>query len=119
MSKPQQTLDVDSTPAVKLDKVLENQQKEYEDCLPCRIMGALPSNIPPVSCIPNASFSHAGSSAFVGLGFYTYYSGRKQLLERRQEIIRSSSRFGIAARKASLVGMSALLVSIGAYRMIN
>ena len=60
-----------------------------------------------------------GSAAFTGLGVYTYYSGRKQLLERRQEIMRSGSRFGIAARKASLVGMSALLVGIGAYRLVN
>lgn len=81
-----------------LTSVLDDQHKEYEDCLPCRIMG---------------------STALTGLGAYTYYSGRKQLQERRAEIMRSGSRFGIAARKASLVGMSALLVGMGAFRMVN
>ncbi|KAK3714427.1 hypothetical protein LTR37_007733 [Vermiconidia calcicola] len=83
---------------VQLTEVLSQQQDQYEDCMPCRLMG---------------------SAAFTGLGFYTYYSGRKQLLKRKHEIMRSGSRFGIAARKAGLVGMSTVLVGVGAWRLVN
>lgn len=82
---------------IKLDDVLSQQEKEYEDCTPCRLMG---------------------SAAFTGLGIYTYASGRKQLHEREVEILRSGSRFGMQARKASVLGMSAVLVGMGVYRLV-
>ena len=81
----------------KLDDVL-TQQRDHYDCLPCRLMG---------------------SAAFTGLGAYTWYSGRKQLQERELEILRSGSRFGLQARRASVLGMSAMLVAVGAYRLVN
>lgn len=82
----------------KLDDVLAKQKDEYEDCMPCRLIG---------------------SAAFTGLGIYTYNSGRKQLNERELEILRSGSRFGIGARRFGLVGLSAALVGVGVYRLVN
>jgi hypothetical protein len=87
---------------VKLDQSLTTQRKEFEDCTPCRLMG---------------------SAAFTGLGVYTYWSGRHQLNERKAEIerqfARGTTRFGLAARRANLVAISATLVAVGAYRLIN
>jgi hypothetical protein len=60
-----------------------------------------------------------GSAVFTGLGFYTYYSGRKQLMEREREILRSGSRLGIGARKAMLLAMSTGLVGVGAWRLFE
>jgi hypothetical protein len=64
-----------------------------------------------------------GSAAFTGLGVYTYYSGRKQLNERKAEIerqvARGMTRFGLGARRASTVAISAVLVAVGAYRLVN
>lgn len=76
----------------------QQQDPEYEDCTPCRLMG---------------------SAAFTGLGIYTFHSGMKQLRERSVQtaILRSGSRFGLGARKAGIVGMSAVLVGMGWYRL--
>jgi hypothetical protein len=60
-----------------------------------------------------------GSAAFTGLGFYTYYSGRKNLHLRQEEILRSGTRLGIGARKAMLLVMSAGLVGVGAWRLVE
>ena len=81
-----------------IDTVLTEQKGHYDDCMSCRLMG---------------------SAAFTGMGFYTWYSGRQQLKERELEILRSGSRFGIGARKFGILGMSALLVGMGAWRQRN
>lgn len=64
-----------------------------------------------------------GSAAFTGLGVYTYWSGRHQLNERKAEISRQvangTTKFGLAARRANLVVISATLVAIGAYRLVD
>ena len=85
---------------IHLNESLSHQHRDsqYEDCTPCRLMG---------------------SAAFTGLGIYTYYSGRRQLREREVEILRSGSRFGIGARKMGVFGMSAVLVGMGVYRLVN
>ena len=101
MSSRPQSHTLDET-SVKLNDSLSAQRNEYDDCMPCRLMG---------------------SAAFTGLGFYTYYSGRKQLKERKVEIERQlakgTTRFGLGARRASTVAISALLVAVGAYRLVN
>ncbi|KAK5108314.1 hypothetical protein LTR62_008410 [Meristemomyces frigidus] len=61
--------------------VLKRQADEF-DCTPCRLMG---------------------SAVFTGMGIYSYASGMRQLRERNNEILRSSSRFGLGARKELLV----------------
>ncbi|KAF2169133.1 hypothetical protein M409DRAFT_52419 [Zasmidium cellare ATCC 36951] len=81
----------------KLKQVLADQQKDY-DCLRCRLMGSI---------------------AFTGLGIYSYASGMKQLRERELEILKSGSRFGLGARRGGIVGMSAVLVGLGVYRLVN
>lgn len=60
-----------------------------------------------------------GSAAFVGLGAYTFYSGRKQLKEREVEILRAGGRLGVAGRKALILGMSLVLTGVGAWRLVD
>ncbi|GIZ42544.1 hypothetical protein CKM354_000580600 [Cercospora kikuchii] len=82
---------------IKLSQTLKEQQKDY-DCTPCRIMG---------------------STAFVGLGAYTYYSGMKQLREQESVILKSGSRFKIFPRKVAIVATSAVCAGLGMYRLVN
>ncbi|KAF2485326.1 hypothetical protein BDY17DRAFT_293373 [Neohortaea acidophila] len=103
-----------------IDDVLSQQRAEYEDCTPCRLLGMppalAPQPIPPNLTLPLQS---AGSAAFTGLGIYTYHSGRQQLIAREKEILRSGTKYGLAARRMSLLGLSAMLVGAGVYRLVN
>ena len=60
-----------------------------------------------------------GSAAFTGLGVYSYASGMSQLRQRELEILKSGTRYGLGARRASIYVLSASLVGIGAYRLVN
>lgn len=60
-----------------------------------------------------------GSTAFVGLGAYTYYSGMKQLREQEQVIMKSGSRFGMFPRKVAILGTSVVCAGLGMYRLVN
>ena len=60
-----------------------------------------------------------GSAAFTGLGIYSYASGMSQLRQRELEILQSATRYGLGARRASIYVLSATLVGIGAYRLVN
>jgi len=53
------------------------------------------------------------------MGIYSYASGMRQLRERELEILRSGTKFGLGARKTSIYVLSATLVGLGAYRLIN
>ncbi|KAF8461942.1 hypothetical protein BDZ91DRAFT_850893 [Kalaharituber pfeilii] len=77
-----------------------NQHEQFQDCLPCRIIG---------------------SAAFIGLGTYTFFNGRKQLREDvlKQAIEKSGSNFGLAARRATIHGIAASLVGLGLYRLMK
>lgn len=101
MSSKSQPQTLDENP-VKLNESLTTQRDEYDDCTPCRLMG---------------------SAAFVGLGIYTYASGRTQLNARKAEIerqvARGATKFGLGARRAGIVVMSAALVGVGAFRLVN
>ncbi len=85
-------------PDTPLPSSLSHQSAQYQDCASCRVMG---------------------SAVFTGLGFYTLYSGRKQLREREVEILRSGSRFGVMGRRMMVYVMSAGLVGLGAWRMVE
>lgn len=60
-----------------------------------------------------------GSATFTAMGIYSYASGMRQLRERELEILRSGTKFGLGARKTSIYVLSATLVGLGAYRLIN
>ncbi|WPH01787.1 Hypothetical protein R9X50_00464000 [Acrodontium crateriforme] len=79
-------------------KTILAEQREFEDCTPCKLMG---------------------SAAFTGLGVYTYASGMSQLRQREREIAKSGSRFGLGARRMGIFGLSGSLVALGAYRLLN
>lgn len=81
-----------------LKESLSAHHNQYEDCAPCRLMGA---------------------SVFIGLGGYTYYSGRKQLKEREIEIIKRGGRLGMGGRRVAIAGMSAALVGVGLWRLFD
>ncbi|KAF1979325.1 hypothetical protein BU23DRAFT_549330 [Bimuria novae-zelandiae CBS 107.79] len=78
-----------------LHEALKEDKAQFDDCTPCRVIG---------------------SSAFIGLGAYTYTSGHSQLKAQEAVIKRSKSMFGMASRRAAITGTSALLVGAGVYR---
>ena len=69
-----------------------------DDCVSCRVLG---------------------STAFVSLGGYTYFSGMKQLRQRRQLIERSASRYKYGSRQLGVLVLSGTFVGLGIYRMVN
>ncbi|ETI24906.1 hypothetical protein G647_04276 [Cladophialophora carrionii CBS 160.54] len=71
---------------------------EKQDCLSCRVLG---------------------STAFVSLGGYTYFSGMQQLRASRQAIELSKSKYKYGSRQLGIVSLSATLVGLGVYRMFN
>ncbi|KAL9598876.1 MAG: hypothetical protein Q9219_004216 [cf. Caloplaca sp. 3 TL-2023] len=78
----------------------EKDSSSQTDCLSCRLVGA---------------------SALIGLGAYTYHSGTTQLATRRaaERLRASGSRFGMGARRKGVMGLSAGLVAMGVYRLVN
>jgi len=82
----------------KFDDFKDPKAFEQEDCLSCRVLG---------------------STAFVSLGGYTYYSGMQQLRAQRQAIELSKSKYKYGSRQLGIVTLSATLFSLGIYRMFN
>ncbi|KAF2729175.1 hypothetical protein EJ04DRAFT_476026 [Polyplosphaeria fusca] len=78
-----------------LKEALKDDQVQYEDCTPCRVMGA---------------------GVFIGLGTYTYMSGHSQLKKQEAIIRKSGSMFGMASRRFGITSMAAGLVGMGLYR---
>ncbi|PNS18005.1 hypothetical protein CAC42_3964 [Sphaceloma murrayae] len=74
----------------------ETARKRDYDCFSCRVMGA---------------------SAFGGLGVYSYITGHNELTKREAEILKSSSRIKIPARRMGVTVTSAVLVGLGLYRL--
>ncbi len=60
-----------------------------------------------------------GASAFMGLGFYSYFSGRHQLQQQQNAILKSGSRFGMKTRQAGITTIAAALVGMGFWRLVN
>lgn len=69
-----------------------------EDCLPCRMTGA---------------------AAFIGLGAYSYFSGRAQLRQQEAKILKSGTMFGMRSRQIGITGIAMSLVGLGLYRLVN
>ncbi|KIW27767.1 uncharacterized protein PV07_07475 [Cladophialophora immunda] len=69
---------------------------DKEDCLSCRILG---------------------STAFVALGGYTYFSGMQQLRAQQKAIELSRSKYKYGSRQLGILSLSATLVGLGVYRM--
>ncbi len=97
----------------KLQTVLE--QDKQDDCLSCRLVG-------------KASFGLSffqqltlllGASAFIGLGGYSYFSGKYQLQQQEARILRSGSRFGMRSRHAGITSIALAFVGMGLWRLVN
>ncbi|KAK4694117.1 hypothetical protein P7C71_g3413, partial [Lecanoromycetidae sp. Uapishka_2] len=80
----------------KLSKILKEDQY---DCLSCRLTGA---------------------AAFIGLGGYIWFSGKRQLAERSDIIAKRGGVLGgLRARVAGTAILSSTFVGMGLYRLIN
>jgi hypothetical protein len=62
---------------------------------------------------------HAGSTALVSLGGYTYFTGMKNLRLQRKAIEMSKSRYKYGSRQLGILTISATLVGMGLYRTFN
>lgn len=60
-----------------------------------------------------------GACAFIGLGTYSYFSGKHQLRQQQTAILKSKSRFGIRSRQAGITTIAAAFVGMGLWRLIN
>ena len=71
----------------------------------------------PIFSFHRLIYLFAGSTAFVALGGYTYFSGMQQLRASRQAIELSKSKYKYGSRQLGIVSLSATLVGLGIYRM--
>lgn len=55
----------------------------------------------------------------MGLGAYSYYTGMKNLEKNQRKIIQSGSKYGMAARRLGIRGISLMFVGVGVYRFLN
>lgn len=60
-----------------------------------------------------------GASAFIGLGGYSYFSGKFQLQQQEAKILKSGTRFGMRSRHAGITGISLALLGMGLWRLVN
>ena len=60
-----------------------------------------------------------GSGAFIGLGAYSFWSGRKQIQANQAAIARSGSRFSASTRQGAVMAISGALVWMGIYRLMK
>ncbi|KAF2237952.1 hypothetical protein EV356DRAFT_508522 [Viridothelium virens] len=74
------------------------RDRMIDDCIGCRLMGG---------------------GAFIGLGVYSFFSGRYQLRQRQAEILKSNSMFGMRSRQLGISGLAMTLVAVGAYRLVR
>jgi len=79
-------------------ELLSPHESRQDDCISCRVLG---------------------STVFVSLGGYTYFSGMKQLRQRQQLIERSRSRYKYGSRQLGVLVLSGTFVGLGIYRMVN
>lgn len=98
---------------IPLSKILDEEMKE--DCGSCKVIGTPLS--PPLMLNPIDNF-RPGTMAPIGVAAYIFFSGRSQLRQREEAIMRASTRWGIGARRLGIYGISASLVGMGVYRAI-
>ena len=103
----------------KLSKVLEADRQD--DCLSCRLTGRplFPDTVLGPRWFCWWLWKYTGSAALIGLGGYSYFSGRQQLKLQEAKIIQSGSRFGMQSRRAGLVGIAGSLIAMGFWRLVN
>ncbi|KAH0615254.1 uncharacterized protein H6S33_000890 [Morchella sextelata] len=80
--------------------------------------GAIQMELPPLSNVLEEDRKEDCSAAFIGLGAYTFVSGRAQLREREKLISQAATRWGIGARRMGIYGIAASMVGLGVYRAI-
>lgn len=102
---------------IPLAKILNEDKKE--DCPSCRAVGSS-YFFPPLHHIVQSELItfFLGSAAFIGLGAYTFFSGRSQLRQREEAIMMAKTRWGIGARRLGIYGIAASLVGMGVYRAV-
>lgn len=93
------------------------KQEAYDDCLSCRVFGKKKNQSQQDSILINGLLS--GSTTFVALGGYTYFAGMENLREQRRVIENSKSRYKYGSRQLGILSLSASLVGLGLYRMLN
>ena len=104
----------------KLTKALK--EDTGDDCLSCRLVGRYKTS--------RISHNHlllhilmerlvVGATALIGLGGYSYFSGKYQLQQQETAILRSGSRFGMQSRRMGLVGIAGSLIGLGLWRLVN
>lgn len=89
----------------------------YDDCLSCRVLGKKQNHLEELLFL--SSHAVTGSTAFVGLGGYTYFTGMKNLRDRQKLIEASKSRYKYGSRQLGILTLSATLVGLGLYRTFN
>jgi hypothetical protein len=60
-----------------------------------------------------------GGTAFIGLGAYSYFSGKNHLEKNQAAILKSGSRFGLQSRHTALAVTALALVGAGVFRWVN
>lgn len=99
---------------VPLSKVLDEEMKE--DCRSCKVIGT--SYPPPLMLNPTTEEFLPGTAAPIGVAAYVFMSGRTQLRQQEEAIMRANTRWGIGARRLGIYGITASLVGMGVYRAI-
>lgn len=93
-----------------------------DNCLPCRVLGKHCNGqthlLPLFFRQSLIIFTITGASAFIGLGVYSYFSGRYQLRQQQAAIVKSKSLFGMRSRQWGISGIATMLVGAGVWRLI-
>lgn len=100
----------------KLSRILKEDQY---DCLSCRLTGQHRSK--KFSSVPTKQLIiYVGAAAFIGLGSYIWFSGKRQLAERSHIIAkRGGALGGLRARVVGTALLSSTFVGMGIFRLIN
>lgn len=93
------------------------KQEAYDDCLSCRVLGKV--QLRPQIDLVLTTATITGSTAFVALGGYTYFTGMKNLRRQRRLIEASKSRYKYGSRQLGILSLSATLIGLGLYRTFN
>jgi hypothetical protein len=106
-----------------LQRPTKQDQAEFEDCTPCRIVGKtlfIFLTFPTRSPLGSRSIDiKLGSATFVGLGAFTYVSGHSQLRVNEATVRASKSMFGMKSRRAAITSTASVMVGLGIYRWFS
>lgn len=65
------------------------------------------------------NLTNTGAGALGALGLYTYRSGMTQLRAQKQAIELSKSKYKYSSRQLGIISLSASLIGLAYYRLIN